>query len=163
MNLDICSPSLNTKSGTVRIVGPAKGYEEYLDHQGEVMAVNRIIELIDADVFVSKETEMFQQYDVDCLKITGDTWTVPGVEHWRLSNVPFSGVFAFLVAKLLGYDRILIFGMPADYEVHKAKREWEGGQSQESTQHDGWNQYRQYFNNTTVFGGNLPRWFPELS
>lgn len=148
-------PSLGIKSGTVRIVGPAKS--RFMDHSGEILAVNRGAFYADPDVWVSKHTEAFRLKDLDCLKISGDTWTKPGIEQWRLSAVWFSGVFAMLVAKLLGYERILIFGMPADYSVPAL-----GSGGNDAAQKPGWAKYREYFDGVTVYGGNLPKWFPEL-
>ena len=152
----------NSCSGPVKIIGPCAGWKDHERYPGDLIGVNWGAKLIKPNIHVSKETEMFQNYDAGCLKITGDTWTIKGVEQIQIPSTWFSGVYALRIAKYLGYDEVRIFGIPADYMVPPEAGLSCVGRHSDESQKTGWEQHRDYFDNVTVFGGNLPKWFPEL-
>jgi len=159
--LKTTSPHLiGSRSGQVKIIGPAEGWDEHERFPGDLMAANWAIKLVKPDMWVSRHCDMFQKVDSDCLKIHGDTWTAPGTYQIQIPNVWFTGVYAMRLAKMLGYEDIKIFGMPADYSIPPA-----AGLSNvqpDESQRLGWEQHRDHFEGVKAYGGNLPIWFPEL-
>ena len=140
-------------------MGPGTGHEDHEAFDGEVMAVNAAIDFCEPDIWVSKHTEELLKKEHGCWKITGDTWTIPEVEQWKLANVGLSGVYALLVGKLLGYEKIRIFGMPALHGDHDHP---DFNIIRQDSHYASWADYRQYFEGVTVHGGYLPIWFEEL-